>query len=63
MDRLNYAAATDFADAQIGTSHWPAFNSADAAVVCGAAALLEPAFPAAFHVRSTPNDCDSFDEQ
>lgn len=39
-DRLDDGAVTDFLDFHIGGYHWPAFNLADAAIVCGSAALV-----------------------
>ncbi len=35
-DRLTNKGVTDFLDFYIGTYHWPAFNLADVAIVCGA---------------------------
>ena len=40
IDRIRSGAVTDFLDVHVGTWHWPAFNLADAAVVCGAARLV-----------------------
>ena len=40
IDRIRSGAVTDFLDVHVGTWHWPAFNLADAAVVCGAALLV-----------------------
>ena len=40
IDRLRFGAVTDFLDFYVGTWHWPAFNLADVAVVCGAALLV-----------------------
>ncbi|WP_299653771.1 signal peptidase II [uncultured Jannaschia sp.] len=45
VDRLRFGAVTDFLDFYAGTWHWPAFNLADVAVVCGAALMiLRPLF-------------------
>jgi len=44
VDRLYDGAVTDFIDFYVGTYHWPAFNLADIAVVCGVAALMFDAF-------------------
>lgn len=45
-DRLHFGAVVDFIDAHIGAWHWYVFNVADAAIVCGVAALvLENLFP------------------
>ena len=46
LDRLRYAAVTDFLDLHVAAYHWPAFNLADVAVVCGAALLLLDSFRA-----------------
>lgn len=35
LDRLRQGAVTDFLDFYIGSYHWPAFNLADVAIVCG----------------------------
>ena len=40
VDRLRFGAVTDFLDFYIGTFHWPSFNGADIAIVCGAALLI-----------------------
>ena len=40
VDRVRYQAVTDFLDFHLRTYHWPAFNFADVAVVCGALLLL-----------------------
>ena len=34
-DRIRWGAVTDFLDFHIGDHHWPAFNFADVAIVCG----------------------------
>ena len=39
-DRMRFGAVTDFLDVYIGSWHWPAFNLADVAVVCGVILLL-----------------------
>lgn len=52
VDRLDDGAVTDFLDFYIGALHWPAFNLADTAIVCGVGALLlDSLFPAAFRTR------------
>ena len=52
LDRLGEGGVTDFLDFHLGPFHWPAFNLADAAIVCGVAALLlESAFPAGLKVK------------
>ena len=40
LDRLRYGAVVDFIHAHIGGWSWYVFNVADAAIVCGVAALL-----------------------
>lgn len=40
LDRLRYGAVTDFLDFHLAGWHWPAFNLADAGIVCGALALI-----------------------
>ena len=52
LDRLDDGAVTDFLDFYIGALHWPAFNLADVAIVCGVGLLLlESLFPAAFKTK------------
>ena len=40
LDRLRYGAVVDFIHAHVGGWSWYVFNVADAAIVCGVAALL-----------------------
>jgi signal peptidase II len=40
IDRLRFGAVTDFIDLHWGDAHWPTFNLADAAIVCGVGLLL-----------------------
>lgn len=40
VDRIRFGAVADFLDFHIGSSHWPAFNVADAAITMGAVALI-----------------------
>jgi signal peptidase II len=40
IDRLRYGAVVDFIHAHIGLWSWYVFNVADAAIVCGVAALI-----------------------
>ena len=40
VDRLRFGAVTDFLYVYAGAWHWPAFNLADVAVVCGAALMV-----------------------
>jgi signal peptidase II len=44
VDRLRFGAVVDFIDAHIGAWHWYVFNVADAAIVCGVAALILDGF-------------------
>ncbi len=39
-DRVAYGYVVDFLDFYYGTTHWPAFNVADIAIVMGAALLI-----------------------
>lgn len=40
IDRISYGHVIDFLDFHWRGWHWPAFNVADAAIVCGAALLI-----------------------
>jgi len=40
LDRLRFGHVTDFIDFHWGDAHWPTFNLADAAIVCGIGLLL-----------------------
>ena len=40
VDRVRYGYVVDFIDWYVGEHHWPAFNIADSAIVCGAVALV-----------------------
>lgn len=40
LDRVRFRAVTDFLDFHLGHYHWPAFNFADVAIVCGISLLL-----------------------
>jgi lipoprotein signal peptidase len=40
LDRVARGAVTDFIDAHYGGWHWPTFNMADVAIVCGVATLV-----------------------
>jgi signal peptidase II len=40
IDRLAYGHVIDFLDFHAAGWHWPAFNVADSAIVCGAALLI-----------------------
>jgi signal peptidase II len=40
IDRLRHGAVTDFLDFHVGEYHWPAFNMADTAIVCGVGIIL-----------------------
>ncbi|MHB0670486.1 signal peptidase II [Roseomonas mucosa] len=39
-DRIRQGKVTDFIDAHYGGWHWPTFNMADVAIVCGVAVLI-----------------------
>ncbi len=39
-DRIRHGYVVDFIDWYVGSHHWPAFNIADSAVVCGAVLLV-----------------------
>ena len=55
IDRLGDGGVTDFLDFHLGSYHWPAFNLADAAIVCGVAGLLlQSAFPTALRTKDVP---------
>lgn len=40
IDRLHWGAVADFLDFHVAGYHWPAFNVADMAIVCGALFLI-----------------------
>ena len=40
IDRIRFAYVVDFLDVYVGSSHWPAFNIADAAINVGVALFL-----------------------
>jgi len=40
IDRLRFGSVVDFIDVHLGDWHWYVFNVADAAIVCGVAALV-----------------------
>ena len=40
MDRVRFGHVTDFIDLHWGAAHWPTFNLADAAIVCGVGLLV-----------------------
>lgn len=40
LDRFRLGGVTDFLDFHLSGYHWPAFNLADAAIVCGVATLI-----------------------
>ena len=44
VDRIRIGAVTDFLDFYYGDLHWPAFNLADTAIFCGAAAMIFSSF-------------------
>lgn len=48
VDRLRFGAVADFLSFHLGEYYWPAFNVADAAIVCGVGLLLlDSLWPAA----------------
>ena len=56
IDRLRFGAVVDFIHAHVGDWSWYVFNLADAAIVCGVAALvLEGLLP---RRARNPNDAD-----
>ena len=57
IDRLRFGAVVDFIHAHIGAWSWYVFNVADAAIVCGVAALvLDSLLPRDAHARRRPPD-------
>ena len=57
IDRLRFGAVVDFIDFHIGDWHWYVFNVADAAIVCGVAALvLDSQWPRKARI---PNDASA----
>lgn len=55
LDRLRYGAVTDFLDFHLSGWHWPAFNLADAGIVCGVVALVLDAFtPGGRQINAQP---------
>ena len=54
LDRLRFGAVVDFIHAHLGAWSWYVFNLADAAIVCGVAALvLDSLLPRERDARST----------
>lgn len=53
VDRVRHGAVVDFLDFHVGDWHWPAFNLADTAVVCGAALLVLESFLPRRHLVET----------
>jgi signal peptidase II len=53
IDRIRYGAVTDFLDLYVGSAHWPAFNLADVAIVCGVGLLLVDGFRSGPERKST----------
>ena len=53
VDRLTRGYVIDFVDAYVGSSHWPAFNLADAAICVGVGVLLVDGFREA---RASPRE-------
>ena len=55
IDRLRFGAVVDFIHAHLGDWSWYVFNVADAAIVCGVAALvIDGLLPHARSASSTP---------
>jgi signal peptidase II len=55
IDRLRFGAVVDFIHAHLGDWSWYVFNVADAAIVCGVAALvIDGLLPRARSASSTP---------
>lgn len=55
LDRVRQGAVTDFVDFHVSGWHWPTFNMADVAIVCGVALLALASFsnaPAATPIRT-----------
>ncbi|HIC79589.1 MAG TPA: signal peptidase II, partial [Kiloniellaceae bacterium] len=40
IDRMHQPGVVDFLDFHLAGWHWPAFNVADSAIVCGAALIV-----------------------
>ena len=57
LDRLRYGAVTDFLDFHLAGWHWPAFNLADAGIVCGVVALVLDTFTTQRIDRSASRSC------
>lgn len=54
LDRVRQGAVTDFVDAHYGGWHWPTFNLADVAIVCGVALLMLAGLRAPASTSSDP---------
>lgn len=60
VDRLRLGAVVDFLDLHYAGWHWPTFNLADVAIVCGVAALLLAATrPATTHAQHITGRSDA----
>lgn len=57
IDRVILGYVVDFLDFHIGQYHWPAFNVADIAIVCGAGLLILDSF------RAVPESNNSEDQR
>ncbi len=44
LDRVRHGAVIDFLDFHLADYHWPAFNLADVAIICGAGCLFVDVF-------------------
>ena len=63
ISRFRYGAVVDFIDAHIGAWHWYVFNVADAAIVCGVAALIIEGMTAGKRTGQQPALAPSSDER
>jgi lipoprotein signal peptidase len=54
LDRIRLGAVTDFVDVHYAGWHWPAFNTADAGIVCGVAVLLHAGLRRPYVAQGTP---------
>jgi len=55
IDRLRFGAVVDFIHAHVGAWSWYVFNVADAAIVCGVAALVLDSLRPARHISAPPS--------
>lgn len=57
-DRVRIGAVVDYLDFHAWGYHWPAFNFADAAILCGVATLVLTDFVPVRGSRNSPNGSD-----